>query len=166
MGTMNTADRSIALVDLALRRRFHFVEFHPDRAPIKGLLGRWLERHVRDMEWLPAIVDLANGKLEDGGDRHAAIGPTYFMKEDLDEDKLALVWKHNVLPYIEERLFGQSDRLPEFELERLRRKAVGGDSRQRESDDGSQRDDSADDGAQEAAPHPTSDEDATNNAPD
>ncbi len=150
IGTMNTADRSIALVDLALRRRFHFVEFHPDKAPIKGLLGRWLKRHARGMEWLPAVVDRANDRLDRGGDRHAAIGPTYFMKDDLDEDKLALVWKHNVLPYIEERLYGQSERLAEFNLETLRREAEGGDSRQHESGDDRSADDQTADATSDA----------------
>ncbi len=165
IGTMNTADRSIALVDLALRRRFHFVEFHPDKAPIEGLLGRWLERYARGMEWLPALVDLANGKLDRGGDRHAAIGPTYFMKDDLDENKLALVWKHNVLPYIEERLYGQSDRLAEFDLKRLRSEAEGGSSRQKESGNEPESDGSVD-GADQEAPRPAAAEDTPNDAAD
>ena len=117
IGTMNTADRSIALVDLALRRRFNFVEFHPDEDPIKGVLRRWLREKAPDMEWVADVVDRANEKLRD--DRHAAIGPSYFMKEDLDEDAMERIWKHSVLPYIEELLFGQGDRLGEFDLKML-----------------------------------------------
>ena len=122
IGTMNTADRSIALVDLALRRRFHFKEFHPDKPPIQGLLRRWLDRHAPDMRRVEQLVAKANEKLDD---RHAAIGPSYFMRRGLDDAAVEMIWEHNVLPYIEERLFGQSDRLKEFDLDRLRREVDG-----------------------------------------
>ena len=62
-------------------------------------------------------MDRANEKLDD---RHAAIGPSYFMKEGLDDRKVEMIWEHNVLPYIEERLFGESERLAEFDLNRVR----------------------------------------------
>ncbi len=119
IGTMNTADRSIALVDLALRRRFYFVEFHPDQPPIQGLLSRYLDDKSPGMAWVADVVDEANKLLSN--EPHAAIGPSYFMKPGLDEVAVRRIWKYGVLPYIEERLFGQGDdRLAEFDLDRLR----------------------------------------------
>ena len=125
IGTMNTADRSIALVDAALRRRFHFVEFHPDEEPIKDLLERWLRREAEKrewsdtMEWLPGVVERANEKLGDQR-RDAAIGPSYFMKGDIPK-KLDLVWNHNVIPYVEEQIYDQRGRIKaDFALQTLR----------------------------------------------
>jgi len=117
IGTMNTADRSIALVDLALRRRFYFVEFHPDDDSVKKVLPKWLERNAPDMSWVAKVVEHANYKLKQ--DRHAAIGPSYFIKENLDRDSVCRIWKHSVLPYIEERLFGDDDQIGGFDLNKL-----------------------------------------------
>ena len=117
IGTMNTADRSIALVDLALRRRFHFMEFRADESPVKDVLRKWLAANAPGMGWVADVVDRANERL---GDEDAAIGPSYFMKPGLDEGMARLVWEHNVKPYIAERLHGQRERLGEFDLERLR----------------------------------------------
>ena len=95
IGTMNTADRSIALVDLALRRRFSFVEFDTREEPIKGVLRRWLNANAPGMEWVADLVDRANEKLDD---RHAAIGPSYFMKRRPQRgDRPERIWKHDVL---------------------------------------------------------------------
>jgi len=117
VGTMNSADRSIALVDLALRRRFHFVEFSPDAPPIQGLLRRWLQRHRPDMEYVADIVDRANALL---GKRDAAIGPSYFMDPHLDRAKLQLIWEHSVCPFVAEQLFGgEAGQLERFALDRL-----------------------------------------------
>ena len=132
IGTMNTADRSIALVDLALRRRFHFVEFHPDKPPIQGLLERWLDRNTPHMAWIADVVNHANKKLND---RQAAVGASYFMTNDLDDRKVGLIWEHNVLPYIEERLYGEHGRLSEFQLDKLRHDG-GSQSAEDESRDG------------------------------
>ena len=126
IGTMNTADRSIALVDLALRRRFHFVEFHPDKPPVAGLLARWLAKHAAEWSWLAAAVDRANEKLSD---RQAAIGPSYFMKRNLDDEMVRLIWEHNVLPYVEEHLYGEHERLGEFDLDALRKELGDGANR-------------------------------------
>ena len=124
IGTMNTADRSIALVDLALRRRFYFVEFHPDDEPIKGLLRKWLQEKAPEVGWVADVIDLVNKKLED--DRHVAIGPSYFMGTDekgkavvTDETSVRRIWKHSVLPYIEEHLFGNLDGMDEWDLDKL-----------------------------------------------
>ena len=118
IGTMNTADRSIALVDLALRRRFHFMEFLANKSPIKDVLGKWLEAKKPHMTWVADLVGHANARLTD---EDAAIGPSYFMNDNLDEDMVRLIWEHNVRPYIAERLFGQRERLAEFDFEKLRR---------------------------------------------
>ena len=117
IGTMNTADRSIALVDLALRRRFYFVEFHPDEPPVKGLLARFLEGNdLRDMQWVASFVDAANKEL---ADHEAAIGPSHFMNPDLDEDMARRVWKHAIRPYIEERLQDERDDARQRRLKRF-----------------------------------------------
>ena len=123
IGTMNTADRSIALVDLALRRRFYFVEFHPDDEPVKSVLKKWLDgKGLGGMAWAAEVVEVVertNEKLQD--DRHAAIGPSYFMEDDLDEAAVERIWKHSVLPYIEELRFGRGQAATEFDLGKLRR---------------------------------------------
>ena len=116
---MNTTDRSIALVDAALRRRFYFFNFFPDKPPIKGLLDRWLDKNNPGVEWIARLVDLANGKLED---RHLGIGPSYFMKNEprLNEDRVCFIWEQAIIPHIEEQYFGDEARLETFDFDRLK----------------------------------------------
>ena len=111
IGTMNTADRSIALVDAALRRRFYFVTFHPDEPPIKGLLKEWLKENASEMDGIAQVVDDANKKL---GNKDEAIGPSYFMKKNLDDEMADRIWEYNVLPYVEEQLYGDPGTLNEI----------------------------------------------------
>lgn len=117
IGTMNTADRSIALVDTALRRRFHFIGFFPDERPISLVLRRWLAANKPDLAWVADVVDRANREL---GDRHIGIGPSHFLRRDLDDEWIELIWEHSILPYIAEQYFGEERQLDRFGLDTLR----------------------------------------------
>ena len=121
---MNTADRSIALVDLALRRRFAFVDFTMREEPVKGLLRRWLAANdLGEMDWVADVVERANEKLDD---HHAAIGPSYFMRKRLDEVAVERIWKHSVLPYVEEHLYGERDKLSRVRVRQAPRRGRAG----------------------------------------
>ena len=121
--TMNTADRSIALMDAALRRRFYFAPFFPDEPPIKGLLRRWLDENDPDNAWVADLVDKANENL----DRDTRIGPSYFMDPDrpLDERRVRRIWNRAVRPYVEEQCFGDEAKLREFNFDRLKGQTGG-----------------------------------------
>jgi len=128
IATINTADRSIALMDGALRRRFYFVDYFPDQPPVSRLLERWFESNSdASKEWLPKVLAEANRRL---GDRDAAIGPSHFMVDDassLTDERIERIWRHAVIPYLEERLIGSPDRLAEFALPNLRKAIEAGD---------------------------------------
>jgi MoxR-like ATPase len=121
IATMNTADRSVGLVDTALRRRFHFVPFFPDKPPIDSLLRRWLNDKQPELAWVADVVERANLKL---ADRNAFIGPSHFLKEQLTEDLVRLAWENSVLPFLEEYFFADPGQLAQFDLDRLRGEAA------------------------------------------
>jgi 5-methylcytosine-specific restriction enzyme B len=126
IGTMNTADRSIALVDTAMRRRFAFIELHPHQEPVAGLLRRWLARHRYGDE--PArLLDALNDRLTD---RDYAIGPSYLMKDSVHTRNggLERVWRTEILPLLEELHYGEAvDVADRYGLSALRARIIGSD---------------------------------------
>ncbi|SDD51396.1 DUF4357 domain-containing protein [Actinokineospora iranica] len=104
IGTMNTADRSIALVDAAMRRRFSFVELSPRTEPTSGLLRRWLVREKRDAE--PAdLLDALNARI---ADPDFQVGPSHLMQKAVYRDGgLERTWRTKILPLLEEHHYGE-----------------------------------------------------------
>lgn len=112
IGTMNTADRSLALLDTALRRRFEFVPVMPDArddpgAPLAGLRVNSGEQVID----IPRMLDAINQRVEALYDRDHCIGHAYFTPlakvPDGDERLVALqqVFSTRILPLLEEYFF-------------------------------------------------------------
>jgi 5-methylcytosine-specific restriction enzyme B len=116
IGTMNTADRSIALVDAAMRRRFFFVELNPQSPPIDGLLSRWLRHRGLDDRPARLLAEL-NRQLKDADQ---AIGPSYLMSLEITgERNLQRVWNYAIMPLLEERFVGTGEDLSRFSLDAI-----------------------------------------------
>lgn len=111
IGTMNTADRSIALVDSALRRRFYFVPFLPTEPPLVRVLEKWLTAEGLDAE--PALI--LRRLNEAIGAQEFSIGPSYFMAargpNGIDLDR---VWRFAIKPLLEEHYYGTGRSVDEF----------------------------------------------------
>lgn len=119
IGTMNTADRSIANLDTAIRRRFAFVDLVPDKEPISGLLRSFLEAHKLPSEYAD-YLDLVNEGIQDPKFK---LGPSYFMSVDIDQE-IENVWNYQVIPQLEEIHFGDSGILERYNFERVKSQAT------------------------------------------
>jgi 5-methylcytosine-specific restriction protein B len=100
-GTMNTADRSIALLDIALRRRFDFEEMEPEYDQLDTL--------IEEVD-LGALLQRINDRLEYLIDRDHRIGHAYLLKVRTIEE-LNLVFEHQIIPLIQEYFFDDLSRV-------------------------------------------------------
>lgn len=115
IGTMNTADRSIALVDHALRRRFAFLRLQPNHEvlrkyhqsrntgyPVEGLIG---------------VLRRLNAQINDP---HYEVGISFFLRDDLDEE-IEDIWTMEIEPYLDEYFFDRSEKAEDFQWDKVRR---------------------------------------------
>lgn len=111
IGTMNTADRSIALVDHALRRRFAFIALRPDYV----MLERYHKKMGNDISGITAILKKLNRQIDDV---NYEVGISFFMKENLF-DHLPEIWQMEIEPYLEEFFFDQQSKINEFRWDNI-----------------------------------------------
>ncbi|MEI7473998.1 MAG: AAA family ATPase [bacterium] len=113
IGTMNTSDRSIAAIDIALRRRFEFIELMPDSSLI-----------IQEIKYNDTVINFKdvfetiNNKIIILLDRDHQIGHSYFIKDKFDnksvEEQLILLktaWFDRIIPLLNEYFYGEWDKL-------------------------------------------------------
>ena len=109
LGTMNTADKSLAQLDLALRRRFDFIELLPKPELLDGITVYGIA--------VSEILTIINQRIEVLLDREHTIGHSYFWSlKDLDSDaekeiELGNIFKRRIIPLLQEYFFSDWERI-------------------------------------------------------
>lgn len=105
IGTMNTADRSLAGLDIALRRRFTFIEMQPKPELLSNV-------YVEDIN-IGSLLQVINKRIEVLLDRDHCLGHAYFLplKENSSIDSLATIFKNQIFPLLQEYFFEDWQRI-------------------------------------------------------
>ena len=117
IGTMNTADRSIALVDHALRRRFSFIPLSPRYEVIESFhegTDFYPSELIKVLKSVNALIN----------DKHYHIGISFFLREDL-RGEIADIWNLEIEPYLEEFFFDQQEKMEPFRWSKIESKVLG-----------------------------------------
>ena len=106
LGTMNTADRSIALMDTALRRRFQFVEMMPDADVLRAIGADKVKASDVELD-VAAMLEAINERISFLYDREHTIGHAFFtgLKDDPSVEKLASIFAKSVIPLLQEYFY-------------------------------------------------------------
>ncbi|WP_338939058.1 AAA family ATPase [Fusobacterium pseudoperiodonticum] len=113
IGTMNTADRSIALMDTALRRRFKFEEMLPDYDLLKDIFVEDKGTKVN----IGAMLKVINERIEYLYDREHTIGHAVFLEKmendkiNIDINKLENIFKKNIIPLLQEYFYEDYEKI-------------------------------------------------------
>lgn len=114
IGTMNTADRSIAMLDTALRRRFKFVDLQPDTNLLKDINIPPREKESKEVTVNVAkILTYINNRIEVLLDRDHVIGHSFFLplKDDPTFERLGSIFKYDIIPLLREYFYDDDEKI-------------------------------------------------------
>lgn len=116
IGTMNTADRSIRSLDVAMRRRFRFFEIPPSVEVLK--------HHYQDGGATNELGDVLytgftalNDRLATDVDRHHVVGHSFFMRDFMDLAELRKIWVQEISPLLDDYFFDRPDLFKTYTFE-------------------------------------------------
>lgn len=114
---MNTADRSIALVDFALRRRFGFIKIKPNYE----IISQFHKHHTGlQVDNLILVLKELNSTIDDD---NYSLGISFFLIKKLEEE-IKDIWRMEIEPYLEEYFFDRQEQVDEFRWDKVKHKIL------------------------------------------
>lgn len=114
LGTMNTADRSIAMMDTALRRRFQFVEMMPEKEVLEEKNIKILDKDGNDTKInIPTMLEKINERIKVLYDREHTIGHAYFcdLTSESKIEDLANIFRNKIIPLLQEYFYDDYEKI-------------------------------------------------------